>query len=67
MNVSKRRKRPASPNRRTCTIPEAGEVLGLSRESAYDAAKRGEIVTLEFGRRKVVSLAWLRRKLEGAS
>jgi hypothetical protein len=51
--------------RRTCTIPEAGKVLGLSRESAYKAAKTGEIYTLQIGRRKLVPLVWLERKLEG--
>ena len=57
----------SKPKRRTCTVPEAGEALGLSRESAYRAAKSGEIHTLQIGRRKVVPLAWLERKLEGAA
>ena len=68
-NKRRKTRRKPSPNRRTCTIPEAGEALGLSRESAYEAAKRKEIFTLEFGRRKVVPLAWLNKKLlegEGA-
>jgi hypothetical protein len=56
---------PKTPARRTCTIPEAGEVLGLSRESAYKAANTGEIYTLKIGRRNVVPLAWLERKLSG--
>ena len=38
-NKRRKTRRKPSPNRRTCTIPEAGEVLGLSRESAYEAAK----------------------------
>ena len=36
------------------TIEEAGEMLGLSRSSAYRAAARGELPTLRFGRRLVV-------------
>ena len=32
-NKRRKTRRKPSPNRRTCTIPEAGEVLGLSRES----------------------------------
>lgn len=36
------------------TVPEAGALLGLSRNSAYDAAKRGEIPTLKLGNRLVV-------------
>ena len=36
------------------TIPEAGRLLGLSRNSAYAAALRGDIPTLEIGRRRLV-------------
>lgn len=58
-------KRKPSTKRRTCTVPEAGEILGLSRESAYEAAKREppEIFTVRIGRRKLVPLAWLNKKL----
>lgn len=38
----------------TITVEEAGELLGLSRSSAYRAAARGELPTLRFGRRLVV-------------
>lgn len=38
----------------TMTVEEAGELLGLSRSSAYRAAARGELPTLRFGRRLVV-------------
>jgi Helix-turn-helix domain len=47
------RKRPTIP------VPEAGQILGLSRASAYDAANRGEIPTLRIGRRLVVPTARL--------
>lgn len=48
----------------TMTIPEAGKALGIeSRNGAYDAANRGEIPTLKFGRLKPVPTAWVRRQL----
>lgn len=48
----------------TLEVPEAGAMVGLSRNAAYEAAKRGEIPTLRFGRLlKVPKAAWL-RKLE---
>ena len=45
------------------TIPIAGKLLGLSRNKAYEAASRGEIPTLRFGKRIVVPTAPLRRML----
>lgn len=41
-------------DRATITVEEAGDLLGLSRNSAYAAAKREEIPTLRLGRRLVV-------------
>jgi excisionase family DNA binding protein len=32
------------------TVPEAGQLLGLGRNAAYDAAKRGDIPTIKMGR-----------------
>lgn len=40
--------------RLTITVPEAGNLLGLGRGSAYGAARRGEIPTLKIGGRLVV-------------
>jgi hypothetical protein len=34
----------------TISVPEAGQILGLGSHGAYDAARRGEIPTLRFGR-----------------
>lgn len=34
----------------TYDVPEAGAKLGLSRHAAYEAAKRGEIPTIRFGK-----------------
>ena len=45
--------------------PEVGKnILGLSRGATYDAAQRGDIKTVSFGRLKPVPTAWLRKKLE---
>ncbi|MGB3185151.1 MAG: hypothetical protein WBG36_04540 [Ornithinimicrobium sp.] len=41
-------------SRTTCTVPEAGEVLGIGRDAAYRAAHDGTIPTLRLGRRLVV-------------
>lgn len=41
-------------SRATVTVPEAGRLLGIGRDAAYAAAKRGEIPTLRLGRRIVV-------------
>jgi excisionase family DNA binding protein len=32
------------------TVPEAGRLLGLGRNAAYAAAKRGDIPTIRMGR-----------------
>jgi excisionase family DNA binding protein len=39
------------------SIEQAGELLGLRRSAAYEAAKRGEIPVLKFGRRRLVPTA----------
>ena len=41
---------PHNLERLVYTIPEAGRLLGLGRNAAYDAAKRGDIPTLRIGR-----------------
>jgi excisionase family DNA binding protein len=50
-------------DRATITVEEAGPVLGISRSSAYEAARTGEIPTLRIGRRLVVPVGALRRML----
>jgi excisionase family DNA binding protein len=37
--------------RRTLTITETAKALGVSRNKAYEAAKRGEIPTIKIGKR----------------
>ena len=46
--------------------PDAGQALGLSRNATYDAARRGEIPTIRFGKLIKVPTAALRRMLENA-
>ena len=38
----------------TISVEKAGEILGISRRSAYRAAARGELPTLKVGRRLLV-------------
>ena len=47
----------------TTTVPLAGKLLGLSRNKAYEAAAKGEIPTLRFGKRLVVPTMPLKRML----
>lgn len=35
----------------TMDVTEAGALIGLGRSASYEAAKRGEIPTMRFGRR----------------
>lgn len=43
--------------------PTVGKALRLGRSGTYEAARRGEIPTIRFGRRVVVPTAALRRLL----
>ena len=53
--------------RKTVTVTEAAKVLGVSRNKAYEAARRGEIPTIKIGHRILVPVAALERMLqEGA-
>ncbi len=38
----------------TGTIPEAAEVLGIGRNQAYEAARRGDIPVIRIGKRYLV-------------
>ena len=40
--------------RRTLTVVEAAQALGISRALAYDLVRRGEIASLRLGRRIVI-------------
>ncbi len=53
-------------NTATLTITEAAELLGISRNSAYEAARTGElagVLVLRVGRRLLVPAASLRAVL----
>jgi excisionase family DNA binding protein len=58
---------PAAPERFVYTVPEAGALLGLSRNGAYEAAKRGEIPTLRIGRLLLVPKVAFHRMLASAT
>jgi len=47
-------------------VPEAGEMLGLTRNASYDAAKRGDIPTIKIGKLLRVPKAAFHRMLEQA-
>ena len=49
----------------TLTVTEAGKLLGISRNSAYEAARRGEIPTIRVGRRILVPRSRLDELLDG--
>jgi excisionase family DNA binding protein len=56
-----------STERKTTTIEEAAQVLGISRNSAYTAAKRGEIPTIKIGQLLLVPKAALDKMLSGSA
>ena len=62
----------AQPEKRTYSVEEAGKLLGVGRNAAYDAAKRGQIPVIRIGRRLLVpkvafDLLVENGKLEGRS
>lgn len=48
------------------TVPEAGALVGLGKQAAYEAAKNGSLPTVKFGRRIVVPKVALQRMLAEA-
>ncbi|TFD13853.1 DNA-binding protein [Cryobacterium sp. TMT1-2-2] len=51
----------------TVSVEQAGQVLGLSRGAAYNAARRGDIPTLKIGKRLIVSTAQLLAMLDACA
>lgn len=49
------------------SVPQAGEILGLSRAAAYREAARGNLPVIRFGRSLRVSLASVEAMLSGGS
>ena len=53
--------------RQTYDVEEAAKILGICRNQAYDAVKRGEIPTIKIGKRLLVPKVALDRLVsEGA-
>jgi excisionase family DNA binding protein len=48
-------------------VPEAGEMLGLSRNASYEAARRGDLPTIKIGKLLRVPKAAFDRMLDEAS
>jgi excisionase family DNA binding protein len=55
----------STDDRKTYDIVEAGKLLGISRNQAYEVAHRGEIPTIKIGKRLLVPRAALNRMLDG--
>lgn len=50
-------------SRPTITIPEYAKIVGVGRNTAYDAARAGEVPTIRVRGRILVSVPLLRRQL----
>jgi excisionase family DNA binding protein len=56
----------ASENgRKTYTVEEAAEILGIGRNATYDGVKSGTIPSIRIGKRLLVPRALLHRLLGG--
>jgi excisionase family DNA binding protein len=51
----------------TLTIAEAASVLGIGRNSAYAAARQGQLPTVRMGKRLLVPIARLEKMLGGGT
>ena len=49
----------------TIDVPEVAKLLGISRNAAYEAVRRGEIPSIRLGARIVIPRAALERLLSG--
>jgi excisionase family DNA binding protein len=52
--------------RQTLTVQEAGNILGISRSTAYEAVRRGELPVIRIGRRLVIPRVAVERLLKQA-
>jgi len=55
---------PDANERPTLTVDETGELMGISRNSAYKGVKDGSIPSIRIGNRILVPTAALRRMLQ---
>jgi excisionase family DNA binding protein len=53
--------------RRTLTVPEVASILGISRSSAFEAAKSGQLPTIRLGTRLLIPKAALEKLLEAGT
>jgi hypothetical protein len=51
--------------RMTITIPEYARIVGVGRNTAYEAARAGEVATIKVRGRVLVCVPALMRQLEG--
>ncbi len=56
-------KRKTTPPRATYGVQEAAKILGIGRNAAYEAARRGEIPTIKIGGRILVPKAALMARM----
>jgi hypothetical protein len=69
MSKGRRKSKSLKPKRKPrnrgpygLSIPDAGKLIGLGKNAAYDAAKAGKIPVMVFGGQKIVPrLEWLKR------
>lgn len=54
---------PSAEDEPTLTVDQVAAILGISRASAYNAVRDGQIPSIELGRRKLVPTAALRSML----
>ncbi len=57
---------PKARQPETYSVPDAGSRLGLGRNASYDAARRGQLPVLRFGRKLVVPRIAFERMLAEA-
>jgi len=54
-------------DKRWCiSIPEAAKLLGLSRNFTYELVKRGELPSIKFGKRKLIPIIALEKRVQEA-
>jgi len=56
--------RTSMPEPRVATLDEVARILRISRNGAYQAAKRGDFPTVRIGKRILVPLAAIERLLD---
>lgn len=57
--------RQAEKGNRLCiTVPEAAEMLGISRNFAYELVKQKQLPVIKFGKRLLIPRLALEKKLE---